>query len=68
MKTRPGEKVKLMSVDQLLGVPDTEGSSEIEVARIHAFKVSVSQSTPSQSPPVCAKIVYGGELPCLNKT
>lgn len=31
MKNRPGEKLKLMSVDQLLGVPDTEGSTEIEV-------------------------------------
>lgn len=38
MKSRPGEKVKLLSVDELLCVPNSEGATEIEVARIHPFK------------------------------
>lgn len=35
---RPGQKIPLLSVDELLGVPASEGSTEIEVSKIHAFK------------------------------
>lgn len=38
MKTRSGEKIKLMSVDELLGVPEGEPVSEIEVSKIYEFK------------------------------
>ena len=30
-------KIKLQSVDQLLGVPEISGTQEIEIVRIHAF-------------------------------
>ena len=35
---RPGQKISMLSVDELLGVPTSEGSTEIEVSKIHAFK------------------------------
>jgi len=35
---RPGQKISMLSVDELLGVPVSEGSTEIEVSKIHAFK------------------------------
>lgn len=35
---RPGQKISMLSVDELLGVPASEGSTEIEVAKIHPFK------------------------------
>lgn len=35
---RPGQKISMLSVDELLGVPVTEGSTEIEVSKIHPFK------------------------------
>lgn len=35
---RVGQKIKLTSVDELLCVPKTEGSTEIEVSKIHRFK------------------------------
>ena len=35
---RPGQKISMLSVDELLGVPASEGSTEIEVSKIHAFK------------------------------
>ena len=35
---RVGQKIAMPSIDDLLGVPASEGSTEIEVARIHAFK------------------------------
>lgn len=38
MKTRPGEKVKLLSVDELLGVPNIEGAEEVEIDAIKGFK------------------------------
>ena len=38
MKTRSGEKIKLMSVDELLGVPEGEPVSEIEINKIYEFK------------------------------
>ena len=38
MANRIGQKIKLASVDELLGVPSTEGCLDIEVARIHPFK------------------------------
>lgn len=37
MKNRPGEKIKLASLDELLGVVNEE-SAEIEINKIHAFK------------------------------
>lgn len=38
MKTRSGEKIKLMSVDELLGVSEGEPVSEIEIRKIYEFK------------------------------
>ena len=35
---RPGQKISMLSVDELLGVPVTEGSTAIEVSKIHPFK------------------------------
>ena len=37
-KQRIGQKIKLASVEELLGVPSVEGCMDIEVARIHPFK------------------------------
>lgn len=34
MKTRPGEKIKMLTVDQLLGVPEGESAIEISVDKI----------------------------------
>ena len=38
MAKRVGQKIKMTSIDELLGVPTITGCDEIEVARIHAFK------------------------------
>ena len=38
MKTRSGQKLKLTSVEELLGVPNEESSIEIEIDRIRDFK------------------------------
>lgn len=38
MKNRPGEKIKLASLDELLGVVNEESEMEIEINKIHAFK------------------------------
>lgn len=38
MKSRPGEKIKLASVDELLGIPNSETSADIDVDRIEEFK------------------------------
>ena len=38
MKNRPGEKIKLASLDELLGVVNVESAMEIEINKIHAFK------------------------------
>ena len=43
-KQRPGEKVQLMTVDELLGVPNEEATTEIRIDEIdgfngHPFKV-----------------------------
>lgn len=38
MKKRVGEKIKLTSVDELLGVPAEEGSVEINISEIDGFK------------------------------
>ena len=37
MANRVAGKIKLQSVDQLLGVPEISGTQEIEIVRIHAF-------------------------------
>mgnify|MGYP004631547799 FL=1 len=37
MASRVAEKIKLQSVDELLGVPEIAGTQEIEIGRIHAF-------------------------------
>ena len=37
MKSRVAEKIKLQSIDELLGVPEIAGTQEIELGRIHAF-------------------------------
>ena len=38
MKTRSGEKIKMATLEELLGVPGEESASEVEVSRIHSFK------------------------------
>lgn len=38
MKTRSGQKLKLTSIEELLGVPNEEASIEIEIDRIQDFK------------------------------
>ena len=38
MKSRSGEKIKLTSIDELLGVVNEESAMEIEINRMHAFK------------------------------
>ena len=38
MKNSPGEKIKLASLDELLGVVNEESAMEIEINKIHAFK------------------------------
>lgn len=38
MKSRSREKIKLASIDELLGVVNEESAMEIEINRIHAFK------------------------------
>ena len=38
MKNRPGEKIKLASLDELLGVVNEESAMEIEINKIHVFK------------------------------
>ena len=37
MASRVAEKIKLQSVDELLGVPEIAGTQKIEIGRIHAF-------------------------------
>ena len=37
MAGRVAGKIKLQSVDELLGVPEIAGTQEIEIARIHSF-------------------------------
>lgn len=37
MKTRTGEKIKLQTIDELLGVPNGETAEEISVSNIHEF-------------------------------
>ena len=38
MKQRPGEKIKMLSVDELLGVPTGDPVTDIEVEKIYAFE------------------------------
>ena len=38
MKERSGEKIRLASVEELLGVPDKQGATEIELSRIQPFR------------------------------
>ena len=38
MKQRPGQKIKLMSVEEMLGVVGEESAMEIEIAKIHPFR------------------------------
>lgn len=38
MKQRSGEKIKMLSVDELLGVPSGEPVTDIEVDKIYAFE------------------------------
>lgn len=37
MASRVAGKIKLQSVDELLGVPEIAGTQKIEIGRIHAF-------------------------------
>ena len=38
MKNRSGEKIKLASIDELLGVVNEESAMEIEISKIHPIK------------------------------
>lgn len=38
MAERVGQKIKMLSIDELLGVPEEKGVAEIEVAKITGFK------------------------------
>ena len=38
MKNRSGEKIRLTSIDEMLGVINEESAMEIEISRIHGFK------------------------------
>lgn len=38
MKTRSGQKIKLTSVEELLGVPNEEVATEIDLVQIRSFK------------------------------
>lgn len=38
MKTRPGQKIKLTSVEELLGVSNEESALDLEIDKIHPFK------------------------------
>ena len=38
MKTRSGEKIKMATLEELLGVPGEESASEVEIGRIRSFK------------------------------
>lgn len=38
MKQRPGEKIKMLSVDELLGVPSGDPVTKIDVEKIYAFE------------------------------
>ena len=38
MKNRSGERIKLASIDELLGVVNEESAMEIEISKIHPFK------------------------------
>lgn len=38
MGTRPGQKIKMTSIDELLCVPETQGTTEIDVRAIYPFE------------------------------
>ena len=38
MASRVAGKIKLQSVDELLGVPEIAGTQEIEIGRIHSLE------------------------------
>lgn len=38
MKTRSGEKIKLASIEELLGVVNEESAMDIEIGKIHSFR------------------------------
>ena len=38
MKNRPGQKIKMASLEELLGVPGEESASEVDIRLIHSFK------------------------------
>lgn len=38
MKSRAGQKIKLTSIDELLGVVNEESAMEIEISKIHSFE------------------------------
>lgn len=39
MKNRSDEKIKLASIDELLGVVNEESAMEIEISKIHHLKI-----------------------------
>ena len=38
MAKRPGQKITMISIDELLCVPDTEGTIDIDVEAIYPFE------------------------------
>lgn len=39
MKNRSGDKIKLTSINELLGVVNEESAMEIEIRRIHSLRI-----------------------------
>lgn len=48
MKNRSGEKIRLTSIDEMLGVVNEESAMEIEISRIHSFKSAMKQRCDGQ--------------------
>ena len=48
MKQRPGEKIKMLSVDELLGVPTGDPVTDILVEKIALLKLPSFSSTNSR--------------------
>ena len=38
MRERPGQKIKLKTIDEMLGVVGEESAMEIEIEKIHPFR------------------------------
>ena len=55
MKNRSGEKIKLASIDELLGVVNEESAMEIEISKIHPFMLRKTLRLPMASVTITIK-------------